>query len=81
MISSLMMLALEANGVIAYRTMKLMRGGKNARREAKLMVSNIWKLADTQSGACLTSVSSALTQPAPCRSAEWKPCGRHPNVW
>jgi hypothetical protein len=39
MISSLMMLALEANGVIALRMMKLMRGNRNARREAKLMVS------------------------------------------
>jgi len=45
MISSLMMLALESNGVNALRMMKLMRGGKNARPEAKLMVSNIWKLA------------------------------------
>ena len=40
MISSLMMLALEANGVIALRMMKLMRGNRNARREAKLMVSD-----------------------------------------
>jgi hypothetical protein len=36
---NLMMLALEANGVIALRMMKLMRGGRSARREAKLMVS------------------------------------------
>jgi hypothetical protein len=34
-----MMLALESNGVIALRMMKLMRGGRSARREAKLMVS------------------------------------------
>jgi len=34
-----MMLALESNGVIALRMMKLMRGGKSAQREAKLMVS------------------------------------------
>ena len=33
------MLALEANGVVALRMMKLMRGGRRARREAKLMVS------------------------------------------
>jgi hypothetical protein len=39
MFNSLMMLALEANGVVALRMMKLMRGGKRARREAKLMVS------------------------------------------
>jgi hypothetical protein len=34
-----MMLAVEANGVVALRMMKLMRGGRRARREAKLMVS------------------------------------------
>jgi hypothetical protein len=39
MFKSLMMLAVEANGVVALRMMKLMRGGRNARREAKLMVS------------------------------------------
>src|SRR5260370_29696450 len=33
------MLAVEANGVVALRMMKLMRGGRRARREAKLMVS------------------------------------------
>jgi hypothetical protein len=36
---NLMMLAVEANRVIALRTMKLMRGGRAARREAQLMVS------------------------------------------
>ena len=39
MFNSLIMLALEANGVVALRMMKLMRGGRSARREAKLMVS------------------------------------------
>ena len=39
MFNSLMMLALEANGVVAQRMMKLMRGGRRARREDKLMVS------------------------------------------
>jgi len=39
MINSLMFLAFEANGVIALRLMKLMRGGRSARREAELMVS------------------------------------------
>jgi hypothetical protein len=34
-----MMLAVESNGVIALRMMKLMRGGRKARREAELMVS------------------------------------------
>ena len=39
MINSLMMLAVEANHVVALRMMKLMRGGRSARREAELMVS------------------------------------------
>jgi hypothetical protein len=34
----LMMLAIEANQVIGLRTLKLMRGGKSAQREARLMV-------------------------------------------
>ena len=38
MFTSLMMLAAEANGVVALRMMKLMRGGKSARSEAELMV-------------------------------------------
>jgi len=38
MFHSLMMLAIEANQVIGLRTMKLMRGGKRAQREAELMV-------------------------------------------
>lgn len=37
-LNSLMMLAAEANGVVALRMMKLMKGGKSARREAALMV-------------------------------------------
>lgn len=39
MINPWMLLAVEANQVIALRTMKLMRGGRRARREAELMVS------------------------------------------
>jgi hypothetical protein len=38
MFHSLMMLAVESNRVIGLRTMKLMRGGKSAQREAELMV-------------------------------------------
>ena len=38
-INPLILLAAEANGVIALRMMKLMRGGRSARREANLMVS------------------------------------------
>jgi hypothetical protein len=37
--TSLMKLAVEANGVIALRMMKLMVGGKSAHREVELMVS------------------------------------------
>ncbi|MFY9958480.1 hypothetical protein [Bradyrhizobium sp.] len=35
MVNSLMMLAVEANGVFALRMMKLIRGGRRARREAE----------------------------------------------
>jgi hypothetical protein len=35
----LMMLAVEANGVVVLRLLKLMSGGSNALREAELMVS------------------------------------------
>jgi hypothetical protein len=38
MFNSLTMLAVEANGVVALRMMKLMFGGRRARREAELMV-------------------------------------------
>jgi hypothetical protein len=39
MFNSLAMLAVEANHVVGLRIMKLMRGGRGARREAKLMIS------------------------------------------
>jgi hypothetical protein len=39
MFHSLTMLALEANHVIGLRVMKLMRGGKRAQREARLMIT------------------------------------------
>ena len=45
MFNSLMMLAVEANGVVALRMMKLMRGGRRARREANLMFSEKIKAA------------------------------------
>ena len=38
MFNSLMMLAFEANDVVALRTFKLMRGGTDAVHEAELMV-------------------------------------------
>lgn len=39
MFNSWMMLAMEANHVVAMRMMKLMVGGRRARREAQLMIS------------------------------------------
>jgi len=54
MFGSLMMLALEANQVVAMRMMKLMLGGKRARREARLMVSE-------KIGAALEASASAMT--------------------
>ena len=45
MFNPLMLLVFEANGVIALRMMKLMRGGTSARREANLMVSEKIKAA------------------------------------
>jgi hypothetical protein len=39
MFNSLAILAVEANHVVGLRMMKLMRGGRGARREAKLMIS------------------------------------------
>ena len=39
MFHSLMMLAIDANHVVGLRVMKLMLGGRGARREAQLMVS------------------------------------------
>ncbi len=39
MFNSLAKLAVETNHVVGLRMMKLMRGGRGARREAKLMIS------------------------------------------
>ena len=39
MFNSSAILAVEANHVVGLRMMKLMRGGRGARREAKLMIS------------------------------------------
>ena len=41
MVASLMLLVVEANGVIALRMMKLMRGGRSARREADMVSEKI----------------------------------------
>ena len=45
MFNPLMLLAAEASGVITLRMMKLMQGGRSARREANLMVSEKIKAA------------------------------------
>ena len=45
MFDPLMLLAAEASGVITLRMMKLMLGGRSARREANLMVSEKIKAA------------------------------------
>ena len=57
MFNSLMMLALEANGVVAQRMMKLMRGGRRARREAKLMVSEKIEAAFEATARLMASAS------------------------
>src|SRR5438067_12536860 len=55
--ASLMKLAVEANGVIALRTMTLMRGGKSARREAELMVSEKIHAAVEAAASLMTGAS------------------------
>lgn len=57
MVNSLMWLAVEANQVIALRMMKLMRGGKRARREAELMVSEKIHAAFEASASLTTGAS------------------------
>jgi hypothetical protein len=53
----LMLLAVEANGVIALRMMKLMRGDGSAPREAELMVSEKIRAA-FEATACLMAGAS-----------------------
>jgi hypothetical protein len=57
MLNSLMMLAVESNGVIALRMMKLMLGGKRARREAELMVNEKMKAAFEASASLMAGAS------------------------
>ena len=66
MFNSLMLLAAEANGVIALRMMKLMRGGRSARREANLMVSE-------KISAAFEATASLL---AGCRCRKINPAGK-----
>jgi hypothetical protein len=53
----LMKLAVEANGVIALRTLKLMLGGRSARREAELMVSEKIHAAIEAAASLMTGAS------------------------
>jgi hypothetical protein len=57
MFHSLFMLAIEANQVVGLRVMKLMLGGKRARREAELMVKEKVDAA-LQAGASLMAGAS-----------------------
>ena len=61
MFNPLMLLAAEASGVIALRMMKLMLGGRSARREANLMVSE--KIKATIEATASLALSSGRTQP------------------
>lgn len=58
MFNSLMMLALEANHVVAMRMMKLMRGGKRAQHEAQLMVSEKIRAAFEAAASVMAGASS-----------------------
>ena len=57
MVNSLMLLAFEANGVIALRIMKLMRGGKIVRREAELRVGQKMHAAFEASASLMAGAS------------------------
>src|ERR1700745_2730075 len=57
MFHALLMLAVEANGVVALRMMKLMRGGRRARREAELMVSERIHAAFEATASLMTGAS------------------------
>ena len=57
MFNPLILLAAEANAVIARRMMKLIRGGRNARREANLMVSEKIKAAFEATSSLVTGAS------------------------
>jgi hypothetical protein len=57
MVHSLMLLAVEANQVIALRMMKLMRGGRRARREAELMVSEKIRAAFEATASLMTGAT------------------------
>jgi uncharacterized lipoprotein NlpE involved in copper resistance len=58
MFNSLTMLAVEANRVIGLRMMKLMQGGRTARREAELMISEKVDAAIKASASVMTGASA-----------------------
>jgi hypothetical protein len=53
-----MKLAVASNGVIALRTMKLMAGGKSARPEAELMVTDKIRAAIEAAASLATGASA-----------------------
>jgi len=57
MFHSLMMLAMDANQVVGLRVTKLMLGGKSARREAQLMVSEKIVAAFEAGGSLMAGAS------------------------
>jgi hypothetical protein len=57
MFNPLILLAAEANAVIALRMMKLMRGSRSAQREANLMVSEKIKAAFEATTSLVTGAS------------------------
>ena len=72
-----MLLAAEANGVIALRMIKLMCGGKSARREANLMVSEKIKAAfETTTSLMAGSSGEEIVDHAVDRSAAHQ-CARN----
>ena len=79
---NLMKLAAEANRVIALRTMKLMRGGRSARREAKLMVSEKMIAASEAAASLMVgkSTDEIIHRPAACcpkcETAGWPQAGQ-----
>jgi hypothetical protein len=76
MFSSLILLAAEANGVVALRMMKLMRGGRSARLEANLMVSEKISAAfqDPHAHSCHRDDGLLRTHPTPrqCTQSTFK---------
>ena len=83
MFHSLTMLAIDANRVVGLRVIKLMRGGRGARREAQLMVSEKIDAAFKASASLMAGASgdeNSSSVPTPCsgkcetaRQAQFEP--------